>query len=163
MGVTASDWSWCPLFIDVDLDGYEDLLITNGVERNARHLDTILQLKQNRESTDMTNREILLARKIFPSQRTENIAFKNLAGRQFAENGANWGFHANDISHGMAAGDLDGDGDLDVVVNNLNAPVGVYRNNSSRPRLLVRLKGPKNNTQGIGAVSYTHLTLPTKA
>ena len=151
MGVAASDWSWCPLFIDVDLDGYEDLLITNGVERNARHLDTILKLKQDRESTDMTNREILLARKIFPSQRTENIAFKNLAGRQFAENGANWGFHANDISHGMAAGDLDGDGDLDVVVNNLNAPVGVYRNNSSRPRLLVRLKGPNNNTQGIGA------------
>ena len=150
-GVAASDWSWCPVFLDVDLDGFEDLLITNGVERNARHLDTLLALKKQRESKTMTNREILLARKIFPSQRTANVAFRNTGNLTFAEVSDKWGFGDEDISHGMACGDLDGDGDLDLVVNNLRAPAGIYRNNASHPRLAVRLRGPSGNTHGIGA------------
>ena len=70
--VAASDLAWCPMFIDVDLDGFEDLLITNGVDRNARHLDTIIKLRKQRESRTMSNLEILLARKVFPAQNTAN-------------------------------------------------------------------------------------------
>ena len=149
--VQATDWSWCPVFLDVDLDGYEDLLITNGVERNARHLDTIIKLKKKRESSKMTNREILLARKIFPSQSTPNVAFKNLGNLKFSDYSTKWGFDLKGISHGMACGDLDGDGDLDLVVNNLNSSVSIYRNNALKPRLIVGLKGPENNSHGIGA------------
>ncbi len=150
-GIVASDWSWCPVFMDVDLDGLEDVLITNGVERNARHLDTIIKLKKQRESKKMTNREILLARRVFPAQNTPNLAFRNLGELKFAESASEWGFDTKGVSHGMACGDLDGDGDLDVVVNNLRAPTGVYRNNAAKPRIAVRLSGPPGNTAGIGA------------
>ena len=121
-GVAASDWAWCPMFIDVDLDGFEDILITNGVERNARHLDTIIKLRKQRESRTMTNREILLARKVFPAQNTANVAFRNLGNLKFAKAGSEWGFDTQGVSHGMASGDLDGDGDLDAWVSNGNEP-----------------------------------------
>ncbi len=150
-GITASDWSWCSVFIDVDLDGLEDVLVTNGVERNARHLDTIIRLRKQREGREMSKREILLARRVFPAQATANAAFRNRGGLRFAESAAEWGFDDNDISHGMACGDLDGDGDLDLVVSNLRAPAGVYRNNTAKPRIAVRLAGPPGNTAGIGA------------
>ena len=149
--IASSDWSWCPVFIDVDLDGFEDLLITNGVERNARHLDTILKLKKKRESSIMSNKDILLAREIFPAQQTLNIAFKNLGNNRFADRSSEWKCDFKGVSHGMACGDLDGDGDLDIVVNNLRQPVGIYRNNTTKPRLAVRLKGPSGNSKGIGA------------
>jgi hypothetical protein len=150
-GIPASDWSWCTIFMDVDLDGLEDVLITNGVERNARHLDTIIKLRKQRESKKMTNREILLARRVFPAQDTPNAAFRNLGELKFTESASEWGFDTKGVSHGMACGDLDGDGDLDVVVNNLRAPAGVYRNNAAKPRIAVRLAGPPGNTAGIGA------------
>ncbi|MBO61066.1 MAG: hypothetical protein CMO63_03710 [Verrucomicrobiales bacterium] len=99
----------------------------------------------------MTDREILLARKLFPSKQNRNVVFKNLGNLQFLENGQAWGFDTPGISHGMACGDLDGDGDLDVVINNLHATAGVYRNDAPSPRLAVRLRGPAGNTHGIGA------------
>lgn len=147
-GVEATDWSWTPLFLDVDLDGYEDLLVANGHERTARSLDVQERLKGMRRTT---REEIFESRKLFPRQHSPNVAFRNRGDLTFEDSGAAWGFHFDGVSHGMAMADLDNDGDLDVVVNNLNDPVSFYRNDSVAPRVAVRLKGIAPNTRGIGA------------
>ncbi len=147
-GVEATDWSWTPLFLDVDLDGYEDLLVANGHERMARSLDVVEKLKGMRRTT---REEIFESRKLFPRQNSPNVAYRNRGDLTFQETGAEWGLNFDGVSHGMAAADLDNDGDLDVVVNNLNDPVSFYRNDSTAPRVAVRLKGLAPNTRGIGA------------
>ncbi len=133
-GVEASEWSWSASFLDVDLDGYEDLLIANGTVRNAN-------------DADASGPGHLRYGKL----ETANLLFRNQGDLTFREVGVPWGFHLVGISHGMALGDLDNDGDLDVVINNLGTPAAVYRNDSGAGRVAVRLKGQAPNTQGIGA------------
>ena len=87
----------------------------------------------------------------FPRIESANLCFRNRGDLTFEEVGAAWGFHTSGISHGMAMADLDHDGDLDVVVNNLNQAAGIYRNDCAAPRVAVRLKGRSPNGQGIGA------------
>src|SRR5690606_1349834 len=86
-----------------------------------------------------------------PRLNTPNVAFHNQRDLTFQEVGARWGFNSTEVSNGMSMGDLDNDGDLDIVINCFNAPPLVYRNDASAPRLAVRLKGKAPNTQGIGA------------
>jgi len=148
-GLQASDWSWSPVFLDVDLDGFEDLLITNGNGHDVQDADTsIRNMEQNRIlPRDQWPNSLL----IFPQLEIRNVAFRNRGDLTFEEKGAAWGFDAFGISHGMAAADLDNDGDVDLVVNNLNQPAALYRNESSAARIAVRLKGNAPNTQGVGA------------
>jgi len=142
-GLSATDWSWQPVFLDVDLDGFEDVLVANGVARDMNHLDFALATGRAHAATNwMTT---------MPPFQTPNVAFRNRGDLTFAETGAAWGFDALEISEGIAPADLDGDGDLDVIVNCLNAPPLIYRNNSSAPRVAVRLRGRAPNTRGIGA------------
>ena len=150
-GVAASDWSWCPAFIDGDLDGFEDLLITTGHVRDAQNVDISRRIDLLKRQKQMSWREQLELRKMFPRLETANYAFRNRGDRTFVETGQTWGFDSRRISHGMALADLDGDGDLDVIVNCLNDAPLIYRNNCVRPRLAVRLRGLAPNSQGIGA------------
>ncbi len=150
-GVEASEWSWAPLFLDVDLDGYEDVLISNGFVRDNMNLDIQNRIKQASAGRRMLSVEALSLRQWFPPLVTPNVAFRNRGDLRFAEAGHEWGFDTAAISQGTCLADLDGDGDLDVIVNNLNGPAGLYRNNSSAPRVAVRLKGLAPNTRGIGA------------
>lgn len=150
-GVAASEWSWAVAFLDIDLDGWEDILIANGHERAARHMDYIEQLRQLRTSRNLSPAEILESRNLFPRLATANVAFRNRRDLTFEEAGHDWGFDFVGVSNGMALADLDNDGDEDVIINNLNAAASVYRNNAPSPRVAVRLKGKPPNTFGIGA------------
>ena len=147
-GVQASEWSWGVAFVDVDLDGFEDALITTGHGFDTQDSDTEDRIAAMGPLPSAKISEKLLH---FPRLNVPNVAFRNRGDLTFEEVSAKWGFDSAGVSHGIALGDLDNDGDQDVVVNNLNGPLGVYRNNSSAPRIAVRLKGRAPNTKGIGA------------
>ena len=152
-GVMATDWSWTPAFLDVDLDGWLDLLVTAGQERGSRDLDIAEHMKAFRRGGLRTDAQIFRERLKFPPQSAPLKAFRNSGGAipVFEDRSREWQFDQVGVSHGMALGDLDGDGDQDVVINRLNASAAVFRNEAKAPRLAVRLKGRAPNRQALGA------------
>lgn len=150
-GLEATDWSWAPLFLDVDLDGLEDLLVPNGFERDNMNEDAKARIQQAVPPGQVRTPGDLALRALFPRLATANLAFRNLGDWRFEEAGRQWGFHAATISQGACLADLDNDGDLDVVLNNMNEAAGLYRNETAAPRVAVRLRGIPSNTRGIGA------------
>jgi hypothetical protein len=146
-GVQASGWSWSTMFLDVDLDGWEDILVANG------HLWDIMDADvQERLQAGVSNVSWQRLRWEFPRLALKNVAFRNRGDLTFEDASARWRFGIeDDISHALAAGDLDGDGDLDVVVNRLGAPALVLRNDATAPRVAVRLIGDAPNTRAVGA------------
>jgi hypothetical protein len=146
-GVAASGWSWSAMFLDVDLDGFEDLLIGNGHTWDLMDGDA-----QERARASISGLDWKAERSQYPPLALPNVAFRNRGDRTFEDVSARWRWGTeDDLSHGMAAGDLDGDGDLDVVVNRLDAPAAILRNDARAPRIAVRLAGAPPNTRGIGA------------
>jgi hypothetical protein len=143
-GLAATEWSWGVAFVDVDLDGWEDVLVTTG--SNHDHLDADLI-----EGSGQGPAKPRKGLSEFGRLERACLAFRNRHDLTFEEVGAAWGFNHRGVAHGMALADLDNDGDLDVVVNELNGEASVYRNDGSAPRVLVRLHGHPPNTRGIGA------------
>ncbi|MDQ2667905.1 MAG: FG-GAP-like repeat-containing protein, partial [Gemmatimonadota bacterium] len=146
-GVQASGWSWSTLFMDVDLDGWQDILIANGHPWDIMDADTQEHI-QSGVSPVQWQRE----RWAYPKLPLKNVAFRNRGDLTFEDASATWRFGTEeDISHALATADLDGDGDLDVVVNRLGAPALVLRNDASAKRVAVRLNGLAPNTKAVGA------------
>ena len=146
-GVGASGWSWSTLFLDVDLDGWEDILIGTGHLWDVMDGDTQYRLRDRIDEIDW--RRMLFE---FPPLPLANVAFRNRGDLSFEDASRAWRFDVGeDVSHGMAVGDLDGDGDLDVVINRLGTPAAVLRNDATAPRIAVRLRGKAPNTFGIGS------------
>ncbi len=143
----ATDWTWATLFLDVDLDGYEDILVTTGHLWDQFDDDHVRRMQSMPADLDWREK-----RSTSPTLETPNYAFRNNGDLTFEDVSAQWGF-ANDadVSHGPATADLDNDGDLDVVVNRLGFPVGVFRNDATAGRVAVRLAGKPPNTKAIGA------------
>jgi hypothetical protein len=150
-GLSASEWAWTPVFLDVDLDGWEDVLISNGHELDMMDADASLRAEQAKGRKALGNRELLELRRLFRRFAPPKAAFRNLGNLAFADVSRDWGFATEAVTQGLALGDLDGDGDLDVVANNLNDTPAIYENLADAPRLLVRLKGARGNSAGIGA------------
>lgn len=147
-GVAASGWSWSTMFMDVDLDGWQDILVANGHRWDLMDADT--QEGMQNSVTDAAWRQSLW---LFPKLALTNVAFRNRGDLTFEDASAMWKFGVEpDISNTMAAADLDGDGDLDVVVNRLRAPALLLRNDARAPRVAVRLVGDAPNTRAVGAM-----------
>ncbi|HEY1017377.1 MAG TPA: VCBS repeat-containing protein [Sediminibacterium sp.] len=156
-GVSASDWSWGALLFDMDNDGYNDIYVCNGVNRDVTDLDFIeffandviqkMVLTGQKQDVD----EVL---KHIPQNPLVNKAYHNQKDLRFKDMAMSWGFEKPTFSNGAAYGDLDNDGDLDLVVNNENQPSFVYRNNSRQINkhhyISVQLQGKEKNTFAIG-------------
>ncbi len=151
VGVEASDWTWCPVFLDVDLDGFEDLLCITGHVRDAQNIDIARRIDALTHSQKLSWTEQLRLRRLFQPLNVPNYAFRNRGDLTFQEVSHAWGFDSLKVSQGVALADLDNDGDLDVVVNCLNDSPILYRNDSTHPRVSVRLRGRPANTEGVGA------------
>ncbi len=159
MGVAATDWSWSALFADFDLDGAKDLFVTNGLARDVTSQDYVAFLANNETMRDASSgRKVDFMALITAMSSTPipNYAFRNVGGFRFASVAREWGLDTPSFSNGAAYGDLDGDGALDLVVNNTNADVFIYRNNArqvnpDRRFVQVRLAGDGKNRFGVGA------------
>jgi len=148
-GLRASEWSWSPLFLDVDLDGYEDLIVSTGMIRDFMDSDTNDKIEAMGER--MTDVFAKSTAHLFPTLETRNMIFRNRGDLTFKETGEAWGVSVEGVSGGMALADFDNDGDLDVVVNNTGSEPEVYRNESIAPRVAVKLAGTGGNSRGVGA------------
>lgn len=156
-GVDATDWSWGALMADFDLDGRKDIFITNGIPKRPNDLDYIKYTSHHTYNRDSGDFNKILEK--MPDGKTKNLAFKN-AGDHFKDVSAAWGLDLFSYSNGAAYGDLDNDGDLDLVINNLNEKASIYRNtaadHNSAQFLKIKLEGRDGNPQGLGARITIH-------
>ncbi len=156
-GVSASDWSWGALMFDMDNDGWNDILACNGVNHDVTDLDFM-----NFFANDVIQKMILTGKKDevdqvlkqIPKTPIPNKVYRNEHNLKFTDIGDQWGLGQNTFSNGAAYGDLDNDGDLDIIINNQNQPSFVYKNNSRQLNqnnyIGVQLKGEGKNTFAVG-------------
>ncbi len=155
-GVYKTDWSWSALMSDYDNDGYRDLLITNGYGKDVTDLDYIVYLSSSSQFGNQTSRreKTKEAAALLKEAKIHNYIFQNNHDLTFTDVSAAWGLETPSFSNGAAFADLDNDGDLDLAINNINAPAFIYENKAEtlgHHVLRIRLEGPENNKNGLGA------------
>ncbi|MDY8137963.1 VCBS repeat-containing protein [Aquimarina sp. 2201CG5-10] len=163
--ISNTDWSWAPLFVDFDNDGLLDVFVANGLKRDFMNND-YNRFKKERVKTAYDNKEdykslVLELVDKTPNRASTNYFYKNNGDLTFSNIEKEWGFSKPSYSNGAAYADLDNDGDMDMVVNNVDEPAYIYRNNAQQiltnNYLKITLKGGDKNTYGIG----TNITIWT--
>ena len=149
-GISSTDWSWGPLLADLDNDGWKDLFISNGTRREINNKDFFNELKLRPMSRD----SFLYYTKKIPSEPIANFTFRNNSDLTFTDVSEDWGLNQANFSNGSTYADLDNDGDLELIVNNIDQEAQIYRNNSVNNYLKVRLIGSDLNPNGIGSRIY---------
>ncbi len=161
-GISNTDWSWAPLFADYDNDGWKDLYVTNGYTRDYTNMDFLKFMNDYVNSKGRLRREdVMQILQKMPASNVANYLFKNNGNLTFTDVGKNWGIDTASNSNGAAYADLDNDGDLDLVVNNVNLPAFIFRNDANTQMqnhyLKIKLKGANKNTDGYGAKVWTFI------
>ena len=146
LGLADSDWTWCVRLADFDNDGWVDAYVTNGMTRSFNDSDIPFHVGM------LVRRTQFDVYKSRPSRREKNLAFRNTGNLGFEDVSERWGLANLGISFGAAAADLDADGDLDLVVANLDQPTSIYRNSTGGNWITLRLRGTTSNRLGIGSV-----------
>ena len=156
-GLSATDWSWASMIFDMDNDGLRDVFIANGIYKDLLDRDYLAYMANTERIRNMIKTEEEVIKKlidIMPSKAIKNIAYKNNGEFNFTEFSDSWGFDLPTFSNGMSYGDLDNDGDLDIVINNVNMPALLYKNNSSideNKSISFELIGREKNKNAIGS------------
>ncbi|NJB71567.1 hypothetical protein GGR42_002029 [Saonia flava] len=149
-GTSSTDWSWGPLFADLDNDGLKDLFISNGTRREINNNDFFNSIKGRGKE------EFLKLSQQIPSEKIDNFAYKNMGGYEFKKANDQWGIKYEGFSNGVVYADLDNDGDLEIVLNNIDDEAVVFENNSASVNNFLKLhfKGKDKNTHGLGVRAY---------
>ena len=155
-GISNTDWSWAALFADFDNDGWKDLFVSNGYYHDYTNMDFIKYMDDYvQQKGRLVREDVLDIITKMPASNVVNYVFKNQNGGSFSNETIPWGMNRPSNSNGSAYADLDNDGDLDMIVNNINQPAFMYRNESEKLKknnyLQIKLKGKNGNTQGIGS------------
>ena len=159
-GISNTDWSWAPLFADYDNDGWKDLYITNGYVRDYTNMDFLKYMGDFLLDRRVMRTDLFELVKKIPTSDVKNYMFKSNGNLTFSNVGKLWGLDTISNSNGAVYADLDNDGDLDLIVNNINKPAFIYRNNADKQNtnhyIELKLEGAGKNTQGIGASAYLY-------
>ena len=154
-GTSNTDWSWAPLFADYDNDGWKDLFVTNGYTRDFTNMDFVKYMGDFLKDRRLMRKDIFNLVQQMPSSQVKSYLFKNNGNLTFTNTSAAWGITQSSNSNGAAYADLDNDGDLDLVTNNINQPAFIYQNEADKQAdnhyLELKLNGAGKNTQGVGA------------
>lgn len=159
--ISNTDWSWAPLFADYDNDGWKDLFVTNGYLRDYTNQDFIKYMNDYVKSSQRLQKsDVLKIIDSMPASNVINYLFRNNGNLTFTDVSKQWGIDIPSNSSGAVYADLDNDGDLDLITNNVNQPAFIYENESNKQLknnfLEINLKGEKANTYGIGAKVFLY-------
>lgn len=161
-GVAATDWSWGALLFDMDNDGLKDIFVSNGIYKDLLDRDYLTYMANDTEVSKILQKKGAVIKElidIMPSEAVPNAVFRNTGEFVFDQVSNQWGLDMPSFSNGSAYGDIDNDGDLDLIVNNVNMPAFVYRNNtdtSVQRSLRFELVGEGMNTKGLGAEIWVY-------